>query len=294
MRNDDNHDIISNGAREYRHRARPWTGRSRIEEPGYPGCAGWTAPEGDILPPSIPIEELGDIPSVHETEFGPMSVCGTDNRVEVGTPTDSPYERVCYLLITKADGSLARGTGWFNGYGSVITAGHVVYSKSQDAWAKQIEIIPARSGSDKPFGSQIGTNLHTVKGWKDNHDTNYDYGAIILPNQSLGKKTGYFGFGSFSDRTLEAASLTICGYPADKPGKDMWYADGSVDTLSDDKIHYLIDTSGGDSGAPDWIDFNGKIRVAGIHTHGGCPNYGTRINESVFNNLKTWKGYGGS
>lgn len=242
--------------------------------------------------PSMPVEDLLNLPSISQTKGVSFTVCGSDNRVQVSDTTETPYDSVCYLLITMPDGSQYRGSGWFSGYGTVITAGHCVYDTDTNTWAQSIEVIPGRDGSYYPYGSQTSSDLHTSSAYVNNGDSNYDYAAVILPNTDMGKKVGTLGFGQFSDSTLESATFTVDGYPSDKDGHNQWYATGVPTSVSEYKVYYNIDTHGGDSGGPDWITYNDGLYVAAIHTHGGCPNYGNRITSGVFSNIQTWNGYG--
>lgn len=75
---------------------------------------------------------------------------------------------------------------------TLVTAGHCVYIKhspvpGRDGWVKKIQVMPGRNGSDLPFGGISATEVWSVKGWGDQGQENYDYGAIILPSPSLRK-----------------------------------------------------------------------------------------------------------
>ena len=51
----------------------------------------------------------------------------------------------------------------------------------------------SRNGSSYPYGSYSGKTFYSVKGWTENGDTNYDYGAIKV-NGSPGNTVGWYGY----------------------------------------------------------------------------------------------------
>ncbi|UZD52700.1 trypsin-like serine peptidase [Bacillus halotolerans] len=234
------------------------------------------------------------LPTIEELEglkLNPEDICGSDERANIQNTKIYPWSAICQLIITRSDGSRARATGWFNGKGTVITAGHCVYSQDLNTWNKTITVIPGKNGSEEPFGQVSSENLWSVEGWTKDKDPNYDYGAIILPTQ-LGNNTGYFGFGVFSDSILINTKVNLSGYPGDKPNTQ-WAMYEKIESVNARKVEYMIDTIPGHSGSPIWFDEqNGQHYAVGIHAYGGCPNSGTRINHEVFNNLMTWRELG--
>jgi len=154
------------------------------------------------------------------------------------------------LFITFPDNAQFVGTGWFIGPRTVMTAGHCVFSKANGGWAKSIEVVPGMDGTNRPYGSQVGTSFRSVQGWTQNSNPEYDYGAIILPNCTLGNKVGWFGFASLSDTSLKNLLVNTSGYPADKPYGTQWFNAGQVTQVNIRKIYYMIDTIGGQSGSP--------------------------------------------
>jgi glutamyl endopeptidase len=56
------------------------------------------------------------------------------------------------------------------------------------------------------------------------------------------------------------------------------------------KVHYDIDTAGGQSGAPVWRLVNGNRYAVAVHAYGGgSTNSGTRITSPVASNIAVWK-----
>lgn len=238
-------------------------------------------------------QKLEELPASCQLEFEtPESVCGRDDRVRITSTTRVPWRINCQLIITRKDNRQSRCTGWFIGPRTVMTAGHCVYSHSAGGWAKRIEVIPGMNSSSRPYGSLGGTSFRSVRGWTNSRKPGYDYGAIILPNNSLGNRVGWFGFAALSSSSLRNLLVNNSGYPADKPFGTQWYNSGRITKVTTRRLQYMIDTFGGQSGSIVYRLRNGKRHAVGIHAYGGCPNKSTRITKRVFDNMKAWKNLG--
>lgn len=230
-------------------------------------------------------ERLLQLPDVSEV------VIGADERVQITNTTAFPWRAICSLRIAAKDGSNYIGTGWFVGPRTVVTAGHCVYLHNHGGWARSIEVIPGRNGNVFPFGSATSSSFCSVTGWTSGKKREFDYGVIQLPgNQALGNRVGWFGYGNFSDATVRSITLNLAGYPGDKPNGTMWYMALRASSVDSHVITYNIDTAGGQSGSPVWYLTNGQRYAVGIHTNGSLRgNSATRINKSVYDNIKAWK-----
>jgi glutamyl endopeptidase len=221
-------------------------------------------------------------------------IIGVDSRVRITPTTTFPWRAICALKIKAQNNTNWIGTGWLISPRTVITAGHCVYMHAQGGWVKSIKVIPAMDGTIQPYNSCTGTTFRSVVGWVNSKQREYDYGAIILPqNCRPGAKTGVFGFGVRTDAYLKAAFLNLSGYPGDKGGNQQWFMGQTTKSVAARVIYYEIDTMGGQSGAPVWVKV-GNVRTAvGIHTNGHLSgNSATRIVAPVFNNLQAWKALG--
>ena len=222
-------------------------------------------------------------------------IIGTDDRVRVTNNTIYPWRCICSLLITANTGAQYIGTGWLVSPRVVLTAGHCVFMSDEGGWVSQIEVIPGRNEAARPFGSAISREVRSVTGWTQDNDSNYDYGAILLPtDKRYGDQLGWFGYASRNDDYLEGLTLNLAGYPGDggKTGIDgtQWYHSRTVRDVLDKQITYEIDTVGGQSGAPVWeLASNGSRYGVAIHTFGDTLNNGgTRITGDVFDNIVHW------
>jgi V8-like Glu-specific endopeptidase len=221
-------------------------------------------------------------------------ILGQDQRTRILNTTSFPWNAICALKITAANGSRYIGTGWLISPRTVITAGHCVYMHDQGGWPRSIEVIPGMNDAARPFGSGVATVFRSVQGWTQSKNRNYDYGAIILPNNFRpGARTGAFGFSVKDDAYLKAALLNLSGYPGDKGGNQQWFMAQKAKSVASRVITYEIDTMGGQSGSPVWLKIGNQRFAVGIHTNGASSgNSATRIVQAVYNNLMTWKAMG--
>jgi V8-like Glu-specific endopeptidase len=243
----------------------------------------------DGMPRQILTDEFLSLGECRPEGYSAETVCGPDDRVQIGNTTVVPWRWLCKLIITWPNGAKGGCTGWFIGPKAVMTAGHCVYSKANGGWARQIEVIPGMHGALRPFGSMVGTSFRSVTGWTSNTDPNFDYGCVILPNPSLGNAVGWFGFASLTNASLTNLLVNHSGYPGDKPAGTQWFNAGRVSNITTRKIYYMLDTFNGQSGCPTWRTLNGQRHAVGIHAYGGCPNSATRITSDVFNNMNAWR-----
>ena len=249
----------------------------------------WTPPESTKLR-DIGEASFGPLPPKEETVHGP------DDRVQITDTTVYPWRVHASLLITAADNSTWIATAWFIGPHTLMTAGHVVYIKNsgvpgRDGWVKSINVMPGRNGNSLPYGAVTSTTFHSVVGWTEKGDPNYDYGAIILPRDDIGNTVGWLGFGVYLDADLLSAIGNIAGYPAEKiPAGTQWYDARTIASVDSQKVYYDIDTTGGDSGSGVYR-FIGQDRFSfAVHTYGGAvTNSGTRITTPVYKNMLAWK-----
>jgi V8-like Glu-specific endopeptidase len=218
-------------------------------------------------------------------------VIGHDDRLEVTDTRDYPYRCICFLYVTDADGGHWTGTGWLCGPRTLLTAGHVVFVHERGGWARQVEVIPGRQGDLWPFGSCLAATLWAAEGWIVRRDARCDYGAITLPaDRPYGDELGWFGYGVRPDAALRQAQLTVCGYPEDKPAGTQWRHANTLAALDDQWLTYTMDTAGGQSGAPVWLEEKGMPYGVGIHAYGaGTGNSATRINRAVLADIERWQ-----
>lgn len=221
------------------------------------------------------------------------AVIGTDDRVRVTKERMrmNPWRQICALRIVSQTGRTFVGTGWFIAPGVLATAGHCVFLQDEGGWAKSIRAIPAKYGSDEPFGILTSQRFASVDGWVKQRQRDFDYGVIFLDDKGVGTEVGNFAVAAISMSALKGTAAQIAGYPADRDRAEFqfFHARPLIDVTGTQLI-YDIDTFGGQSGSPVWQETveNGLIAV-GIHTTGGVSsNSGTRITDDIMDNLIQW------
>lgn len=227
------------------------------------------------------------------------SVIGGDDRTPVGKYARFPSRAIASITMRFSDGEYLC-TAWFIGPRTLATAGHCVYDPYLNEWAEIIRVFPGRNDETLPYGKARSVQLFTSQCWIDTESPDCDYGAIKI-NRDLGESVGWFGFGWNKDTALLDQPVNVRGYPGDKnPYGVMWTMGGLLEQLTLNRVGYSIDTFGGQSGSPVYGKFNykeGKCAPCafGIHAYAVNvypfigKNSGTRITQSVFQDLMTWR-----
>ncbi len=222
----------------------------------------------------------------------------TDDRVRIPDTENDPWRMICSLAIIGPRGNFV-GTGWFAGPKTIITAAHCLYEVTQmGGWATEISIYPGRDGNDFPYETR-SSQFEVPQEWIDSQgrEPDYDYGVIHL-SEPLGEEIGWFSVAFANDEQLKGTRVNISGYPGDVAGNfgayQLFHADNIPhDGVSPKRFYYTIDTAGGQSGAPVWIELGDDQRqVVGIHTYGfrgvTGKNSATRITAEILNDIKEW------
>lgn len=210
-----------------------------------------------------------------------LIIIGDDDRVPVVEMT-VPYSSICLLRITAADGELYHGTGFMISKRCVITSGHCVHFNNQ--WVKTIAVIPGANGNSEPHGRAMSIKFRSVKGWTREKDPNFDYGAVILPDDTLYNSVqGVFDYKPYADEQ----DLELVGYPSDK-NQTQWKSAGKIKSKSKFRLYYELDTMQGNSGSPVYIRTGNALAAVGVHSYGDNPNYSIRINDQMVDRWKEW------
>lgn len=229
-------------------------------------------------------------------DFNIQYVIGSDQRSKITTTASYPWSTQCKLYIRFSDGSNWIGSGTLIQSRYVLTAGHCIHDKNRGGWATRVEVVPGMNGSYRPFGNALASRFASSTGWTNDKDRDHDFGVIKL-DRTIGNSTGWLGYGSFSDSTLNNTTLHIAGYDGDRDGgNSQLYRYGARDSISSKRIEYTMDTSGGSSGASIYLIQNGNRYAAGVNayerwwwffgTH--YMNGGTRLDSQKFSWIQGW------
>ncbi len=215
-------------------------------------------------------------------------IIGQDTRERTYTTT---YPARAKVLITFSAG---RCSGVMISKSTVSTAGHCLHKGSggSGGWypRSSYKIYAGADGASKPYGVCTAKSLHSVTGWTNSGNEQFDYGAIKL-NCTVGNTVGWYGF---TTQKPKGKPSIVQGYPGDKP-LQQWFSADKVARMDTNQIFYKNDTTGGVSGSAVWWDKKGPFMI-GIHGYGKHGsgdhakfNHGKRITSATFNNLKAWK-----
>lgn len=234
-------------------------------------------PPGDsrarIVPPDAPPPPPGQRRTNPET--GLETVIGPDDRAAVAETDRDPWRRICQLDLRGPAGTF-KGTGWFAGPATVVTAGHCLhYRPFFGGWAQEIVVAPGRHMDSRPFGTAASGRFSVLSPWFQTEAADYDIGCIHL-DLPLGAATGHFAVVVADDAALEGAWVNVAGYPTDRDMARVAYHHANrIMALTPRRMFYEIDTASGQSGGPVWMQADPEAApvCVGVHAYGvpGTP-----------------------
>jgi len=228
-----------------------------------------------------------------------------DERVRVEATDEIPWRAIADLDVHFSGdifGSFKTCTGFFVAPRIVVTSAHCIYDHQRNGYADEVKIMPGRNGRRQPLGSQtVSTDALYVpqrwielRGGGDMHASEYDYGIITLPDETLGNQVGFW-FNLAGTDELPGHLVNVSGYPSDKfdlacpllrEGCQLWTDAGYV-SFKDELprlAYYDAYTVKGQSGSPVWyVDDDGIYNVVAINTGAvyAVLSAGPRVTESM-------------
>ncbi len=181
----------------------------------------------------------------------------------------APWSSVVFIRSTFDDGNGGTirfgGSGVVTGRNDVLTAGHVVYSGNYGE-ALRVEVFPALSGSQEPFGSYLADSFsfNRVDEDGDRGITEEESGrdvALLNFSVPLGETTGWMSL----DPDFFNGQASVTGYPGTADGFMVTEtAFAQIDPTYDTVYVRNFDIDSGHSGSPVWYQQAGTSYVVGL------------------------------
>jgi V8-like Glu-specific endopeptidase len=213
--------------------------------------------------------------------------------MEIPDTTELPYRQVALLEIYPTAGKTLQGSGWLAAPNLIVTAGHCVFQRNLNSWARNIRVHLAVNGTGREwYQVQESHNLLSVSEWTDQGNQAFDIGAIILTNAFEGPP-GNFGYDRIpTNDDLQNLLVTLLGYPSEfTPDPETMCGDqGFLTGISPTQIYYGFESRGGMSGGPVFYTVGDDRYIVGIHNYGGSSlgNYATRLTAPVQRQIDRW------
>ena len=209
------------------------------------------------------------------TEYTTEDVIGTDDRDEVTDSTEAPYRWTGTLEFNFPSGKRVACTASLISPDAALTAGHCLDESFTD-----FSFSPGQNGDNRPYGTAKVVQVWRDQNWHSNLDIENDWGVVKL-DRPIGEKTGWFGVRSTDGQRLSGQTVTVIGYPTDKPANTMWVGSGRVTFESRGRAYHNTDTQPGNSGSP---VLDSRSTIMAIHFGGDkFTAVSTRMTNNMFN-----------
>jgi V8-like Glu-specific endopeptidase len=234
----------------------------------------------------------------------PKEIINQDNRKPVQNVLGFPFRAICQLDIFKKNTDLPSdgGTGFLISPRCILTAGHNVYTHNN--FVHHVDIYLGLDGdrSRPRLGSATSRTFRTVSSWATDQIEARDFAVIFLKDE-LADAENCLNLLVAATSAIENQLVVVSGYPVKLPvhadpstpddARTQWFDTGKI-AVDPKRLRYLLDTSGGQSGAPVLTLAQSRpefdLRVIGIHNYGERhrQNYATRITKDVATVIAQW------
>lgn len=215
--------------------------------------------------------------------IGTYSIIGDDERRKVTNTNQFPYTAIARMTVEYEDGTAACGSGAMISGRVLATAGHVLINQN-GSHPEKITMEFGQNGSYVYYETSNFSSYIYRQDYETNRPLEGDYGFVIFKDKQVSTITGHMGIiisPSISER------LYTAGYPGDKGYYYMYAATGNILRMTDDLIMHNMDTNGGQSGSPVYVNGVGGPYIVAMHTAGGqTENIARRLEPALYNWMK--------
>ena len=232
-------------------------------------------------------------------------ITSKDNRSKISQEQISsiPYSCIGLLKVIYPHEVVSYRTGVLIGENIVLTAGHNLYDPRNNPNSptellgspESIEFYPGLTDNKTCFEKCTGKKFFFPKNYPKTDRE--DYGIIIL-NENIGKKTGYFNLKIFNEEEDGNNEFYNCGYPLNRTTNNntvfyQYEAKGQLLKVDEKKGVLVsgIQSSYGQSGAGLFFKKDNKYYVIGIHVASSFDDtlfYATMVNKKRYEQIQSW------
>ena len=200
---------------------------------------------------------------------GNCGICGADDRAPSSNPNMARLMPVgCSATLHNEDSCM-------------VTAGHCL----GQGGVVQFN-VPASNNDGSTNNPPVSEQFPVLAEQGVDAGVGADYGALSIGtnNEGLTPYEKYNTFIPLASSIPNSGTISVNGYGVDsgQPSRSQTqqFHDGPVMSVSGSAISYDIDVTFGNSGSS--LVYNGEIIGVVTHCSGGCENYGTRIDDAGF------------
>lgn len=218
-----------------------------------------------------------------EPGIGTSSIIGNDDRTKVTNTNQFPYTAIARMTVEYQDGTAACRSGAMISGRVLATAGHVLIN-SKGSHPKKITMQFGQNGSYVYYETSDFSSYVYKGGYETDRSVEGDYGFVIFKDKKVSSITGHMGIIT-SPSTSER--LYTAGYPGDKGYYYMYAATGNILRMNDDLIYHKMDTMGGQSGSPVYVNGVGGPYIVAMHSSGmTTQNIARRLDPALYQWMK--------
>ena len=215
---------------------------------------------------------------------------GSDRTKVIGHAAP-PFSAHGHLLVTFPIGVVADASGTLVGRRHVLTAAHNVHDPSVGGTVVKAVFAAGQQGAVKPFGEVLAGKPFVPERWLAAQDPEWDFALLPLGVEvGAPDRAGSLPVKAFTDAQLQAAVVTLTGYPKDKGSTQMWTQAGKLTAVDSELLKYRLDTVVGQSGSGLWLAGGpGVSAVVGVHSRERPTfNQGVRITAAKRDLIAQW------